>query len=168
MDKPGGEIHYTGYVPGAIGLITASHASYYHRVWGLDLSFEVQVAADLAEFMGRFDPARDFLRLAWAGDVPAGAVAVDGSRPENQGARLRWFIVAPPFRKQGIGGALLKEAVEFSKSARHRLIFLWTFRGLDDARALYERAGFRLSLEHEVVQWGQRILEQRFDLRLTD
>ncbi len=168
MDKAGPKIHYTGYAPGAIGLITACHAAYYNEAWGLDLSFEIQVAADLAEFMSRFDPSLDFLELAWAGDVLAGSIAVDGSQPENEGARLRWFIVAPPFRKQGIGGTLLQEAVDFSKAAGHDPVFLWTFHGLDEARSLYEQAGFRLSREHEVFQWGQNILEQRFDLQSTD
>lgn len=167
MGKPGKEIRYTDYIPGAIGLITACHATYYHEAWGLDLSFEIQVASGLSEFMARFDPSHDLLRLAWAGDVLAGSIALDGSSPSIEGARLRWFIVAPPFRKRGIGGKLLQEALDFSKSAGHDLIFLWTFQGLDAARSLYERAGFRLSREQEVFQWGQHILEQRFDRRST-
>jgi GNAT superfamily N-acetyltransferase len=164
MNQDETDIRYTGRVPGAVGLITACHAIYYHEHWGLDLSFEVQVATELSAFLGRFDPSRDGLWLAWSGDVFAGSVAVDGDGGE--GARLRWFITAPAFRGRGIGQSLLQKAVRFSSDAGHDRLFLWTFRGLDRARSLYERAGFRLAREHEVTQWGQQILEQRFDLPL--
>ena len=157
-------IRTTGFVPGAIGWITACHATYYHENWGLDLSFEIQVATELAEFLGRLDPARDGLWLARTGDRFAGSIAVDGGGPE-QGARVRWFIVAPSFQQRGVGRALLQEAVAFSEKAGHDPLFLWTFEGLEQARALYEKAGFRLSETHEVNQWGRSILEQRFDRR---
>ncbi len=159
-------IRYTGYAPGAIGRITACHATYYYENWGLDRSFEIQVASELAAFLGRFDPGRDGLWIAWSGDAFAGSVVVDGSESPEREARLRWFIVAPRFRDRGIGGTLIREAVRFCRDAGHARLFLWTFQGLERARSLYEKVGFRLSGEHEVTQWGQRILEQRFDLPL--
>ncbi|MCF8062553.1 MAG: GNAT family N-acetyltransferase [Deltaproteobacteria bacterium] len=160
------DIQYTGRVPGAIGLITACHAAYYHENRGLDLSFEIQVASELAAFLDRFDPARDGLWLAWSGDAFAGSVAVDGSESRGREARLRWFIVEPDFQGRGIGGNLIQRAVSFCEDAGHARLFLWTFQGLEQARSLYEKAGFRLSQEHEVTRWGQQILEQRFDLPL--
>ena len=45
-----------GYYPGSIGQIVESHALYYSENWGFDVSFETQVARELGEFMGRFDP----------------------------------------------------------------------------------------------------------------
>jgi len=39
---------------------------------------------------------------------------------------------------------------------------LWTFRGLDAARRLYESVGFSLVEELKVTQWGQEIDEQRY------
>jgi len=159
-------IRYTGYAPGAIGRITACHAAYYHENWGLDRSFEIQVASELAAFLGRFDPGCDGLWLAWSGDAFAGSVVVDASGSPERGARLRWFIVASPFQGRGIGRTLIRKAVRFCEDAGHARLFLWTFQGLERARSLYEKAGFRLSEEHEVTQWGQQILEQRFDLPL--
>jgi hypothetical protein len=40
---------------------------------------------------------------------------------------------------------------------------LWTFKGLDAARHLYERKGFRLVQEYEGAQWGVVLTEQRFE-----
>lgn len=166
MNELDRDIRYTGYVPGAIGRITTLHAVDYHHAWGLDRSFEIQVASELAEFLGRFDPLSDGLWLAWRGEELAGSVAVDGALRSRDGARLRWFIVAPPCRRQGIGRRLLEQAVAFCERSGCQRLHLWTFQGLDPARVLYEQAGFRLTEEHEVTQWGRHILEQRFDLRL--
>ncbi|MFP3710951.1 MarR family transcriptional regulator, partial [Paraburkholderia sp. SIMBA_009] len=40
--------------------------------------------------------------------------------------------------------------------------YLWTFKGLDAARHLYESAGFVLTQEAEGTQWGGAVVEQRF------
>lgn len=154
-----------GYRPGDLGRVICLHGDYYHRHWGFDLSFEAQEAAELAEFLTRLDAARDIFLTAWVGDEFAGAVAIDGClTPE--GARLRWFIVDESRQGQGVGQALIARALEFCRDAGHRRVFLWTFAGLDAARALYERAGFVLAEERLVEQWGGTVREQRFELAL--
>jgi GNAT superfamily N-acetyltransferase len=157
-------IDLMGYFPGVIGKITELHAVYYHDNWGFDISFETQVGRELSEFLSRFDPTADGFWAALVDGDFAGAIAIDGSQPE--GARLRWFIIRPDFQGTGIGTALMRKAVDFCKAAGHRKMFLWTFKGLDAARTLYERAGFILTEEHEVAQWGQTIKEQKFELAL--
>lgn len=155
---------YGGYHPGVIGTITKLHAVYYHEHWGFDIRFETQVGRELSEFLRDFAEGRDFFRTARAGNRFAGSVAVDGKQAASDGARLRWFIVAPDFQGQGVGRRLLREAVGFCRRAGYRRVHLWTFRGLDTARALYESEGFRLTREHAARPWGPDIVEQRFDL----
>jgi len=147
-----------------IGQIIQLHAVYYAQHWGLDLSFEAQVGRELSEFLAEFQPQRDFFRAARDQGRLAGAVALDGGQEE--GARLRWFIVDPAWQGQGLGRRLLGEALAFGRAAGHRRIFLWTFAGLDAARRQYEAAGFRLAEEHPVEQWGRSIAEQKFVLEL--
>ncbi len=158
----GAEAHFTGYFPGLVGRVVELHARYYHEVWGLDLSFEIQVARELSEFMGAFVPGRDGFWAARCQGEFAGFLAIDGSLSAKEGARLRWFIVEPAFQGQGVGSALLREGMKFCQKAGHTRVFLWTFEGLDKARRLYEREGFRLVFQHEVAQWGRVIKEQRF------
>jgi GNAT superfamily N-acetyltransferase len=98
----------------------------------------------------------------------AGCVAIDGRHAQNEGARLRWFIVAPVFQGLGIGKELISRAVEFCKHRRYPKVYLWTFEGLDTARSIYEKHDFRLCEEHEVNQWGQHVREQKFELVLSD
>ncbi len=157
------ELEIVGYYPGVIGKIVELHATYYHENWGFDISFEIQVARELAEFMEKFVPGRDGLWVARCAKKFAGSVAIHGGLRADEGARLRWFIVEPNLQGRGIGTRLLREAMAFCREAGHRRVFLWTFRGLDAARKLYEREGFRLSEEHLIEKWGGQIVEQRFD-----
>jgi GNAT superfamily N-acetyltransferase len=157
------EIIYGGYWPGVIGKITELHGAYYHENWGFDISFETQVGRELSEFLRDFHDSRDFFRTARAGDRFAGSIAIDG-KDAGSGARLRWFIVAPEFQRLGIGRKLIREALRFCQEAGYGRIFLWTFKGLDGARSLYESEGFRLAVEHDVRQWGNKITEQMFAL----
>ena len=96
----------------------------------------------------------------------AGAIAIDGTHAFDEGARLRWFIVAPQFQKAGIGKNLILRAIDFCKKQHFPKVFLWTFKGLEDARRLYESVGFVLCEENEVAQWGQIIREQKYELEL--
>lgn len=161
------DVQLTGYFPGAVGKITELHATYYHENWGFDVSFETQVGKELSEFIGGFYKNRDGFWVATvAGDL-AGSIAIDGQEAEKHGARVRWFIVDPRFQGHGIGTELLKEAIDFCRAAGHHKVYLWTFKGLESARLLYERAGFQLREEHDVNQWGRSITEQMFDISLV-
>lgn len=159
-------IELTGYYPGVMGKIIQLHATYYGEHWGLDITFETQVAGEISDFLARFDPARDGFWVARRDDRFAGSVSIDASQSRTEGARLRWFIVEPEFQGLGIGASLIATAVDFCHRAGHRKVFLWTFQGLDAARRLYERYGFRLAAEHPGEQWGTWVNEQKFELHL--
>jgi GNAT superfamily N-acetyltransferase len=161
-----GEITLSGYVPGAIGRITELHGRYYHQHWGFDLYFEAKVATELSAFLQRFDPRRDGFWIALAHGQIAGSVTIDGAGVKSEGARLRWFIVAPDQQGRGTGNLLMTRALEFCGQVGFGRVFLWTFAGLDPARHLYEKFGFTLCEEHEGDQWGTTVREQRFELRL--
>lgn len=159
-------VRLSGYVPGAIGRIAELHGTYYHKHWGFHLFFESKVAIELSEFLRRFNEALDGFWAASVGEIVVGAIAIDGVDHERKGAHLRWFIVAPENQGQGIGKMLLEEAVEFCRRIKFSKVYLWTFAGLDPARHLYERFGFKLCEEHEGNQWGRTVTEQRFELIL--
>ena len=155
------------YRPGAIGRITELHARYYHRHWGFGLFFERKVATEMAAFFGRFDPSRDGFWLAVDDGHMIGSIAIDGINAGDKGAHLRWFIVSPDAQGHGLGDRLLQTAINFCRACRYRRIYLWTFAGLDAARHLYERYGFKCSRQHEDDQWGVTVTEQRFDCILS-
>lgn len=159
---------FHGYYPGVVGKITEIHAVFYHEHWGFDVSFETQVGSELSDFIRKFDDSRDGLWVATKDGIFAGSVSIDGQKAHTEGARLRWFIVAPEFQNAGIGKKLISQAVEFCRMKKYSKVFLWTFEGLDAARRLYEQEKFRLTEVHDVDQWGQHIKEQKFELILQD
>jgi len=162
------DLEIRGYYPGVVGKITELHAVYYHENWGFDVTFETQVGGELSEFVRRFDAKSDGLWVAVINGSFAGAIAIDGTDALGEGARLRWFIVDPQYQGSGIGKKLIMRSIDFCRQKRFPKLFLWTFKGLEDARRLYERVDFRLSEESRIDQWGQTIVEQKYELDLTE
>lgn len=157
---------HQGYRPGAIGRIVELHASYYDRTAGFGLPFEARVARELSDFCGRYVEDRDGLWLFLRDGIIEGSIAIDGARAAEDGAHLRWFICSDHVRGTGIGSALLATAVTFCRKRGYGRVWLWTFAGLDAARHLYEKSGFRLVHEQRGMQWGTEVDEQRFVLQL--
>jgi GNAT superfamily N-acetyltransferase len=155
------------YIPGCIGRVAELHGSYYHDHWGFGLFFEAKVATELSTFLGRYDHKRDAFWTAMLEDRVEGSITIDGIHAESQGAHLRWFITSSKLRGHGVGNTLMEKAVDFCKKNNHDRVYLWTFEGLDAARHLYEKFGFRLMEQHQGTRWGVRVKEQKFVLDFT-
>lgn len=153
---------FAGYRPGALAGVLGLHMDYYAANWGFGQAFETKVAAELAEFLTRFEAERDLFLTAWRGDRLAGAISIDVSGGGWEGAHLRWFVVSKKERGSGLGKALMARAISHADSVAAGPIWLTTFAGLDAARALYERFGFRLEAESETDQWQGGVREQKF------
>ncbi|CAO3361406.1 GNAT family N-acetyltransferase [Azospirillum melinis] len=156
-----------GYRPGLIGRAVEMHAQFYARAHGFGAVFESRVAAGLAEFLPRLDRPCNAVWTALDGDRIVGTIAIDGEdlsgdAPAPRIAHLRWFIVEDGRRGGGVGRRLLDEALAFADRTGFAETRLWTFRGLDAARRLYEAAGFVLAAESPGSQWGTEVTEQSF------
>ena len=84
-------LSFGGYRPGALAEVIRLHMIYYGRAWGFGLPFETKLAAEMGEFLSRFDPERDLFVCAYdrSGDV-VGSVTVDAEAASSKGAHLRW------------------------------------------------------------------------------
>ncbi len=158
----------SGYCPGAIGKIVELHGVYYSRHWNFGLKFETEIAAGLAEFFTRFDPAHDGFWLAMDGDRIVGSITIDGSRLATDGAKLRWFIADENYAGHGLGNRLMIEAMNFCRSKGFKRVYLHTIAGLHAARRLYDKFGFKLVEEHPSDIFGVPATEQLFEVFLTD
>lgn len=155
------EIH-EGFLPGAIGRVAEMHGRYYSREWGMTSFFEARVASGMAEFVQRLDrPGNQLWLVLQAGEI-VGSAAIDGEDLGDGKAHLRWVIVDDGLRGSGTGRLLVDAAVKFCDRHGFEETHLWTFKGLDAARKLYESAGFTLAEEWTGDQWGQVLTEQRF------
>ena len=155
-----------GYIPGSIGRVAELHGTYYHQHWGFGLFFEAKVATELAAFLGRYDEQRDGFWIAVLEGGIEGSISIDGAHAETEGAHLRWFIISDGLRGKGVGNQLMNTAMEFCRSRGYKRGYLWTFEGLNPARHLYEKNGFRLMEQHKGSQWGRKVNEQRFEVEL--
>ncbi len=153
---------HAGYRPGIIGRTVELHGLTYARIAGFGRGFECQVAAGLAEFATRLEAPSNGLWSATADDSVVGSVAIDGEDLAPGLAHLRWFIVAEGLRGGGIGGRLLAAALQHCDTVGFTETHLWTFKGLDAARRLYESNNFTLAEERLGQRWGKEVLEQRF------
>ncbi|MGE8475356.1 MAG: GNAT family N-acetyltransferase, partial [Paraburkholderia hospita] len=149
-----------GYQPGCIGDIASLHARYYSEHSGFGAYFEKLVATGLADFAGLLPHPNRQLWLVSDNGRTLASIAIDGNA-ETRVAHLRWFIVDDSLRGLGIGRQLMTRAMAFVDE-RFDETYLWTFKGLDAARHLYEAFGFQLAEEAEGTQWGEAVVKQRF------
>ena len=160
-------IHFEhGYRPGIIADVVDAHIAYYGPAWGFGLQFEAKVATELCNFLLRYNPTRDlFLSAIGPDNSFLGTITIDGIKSDtDEGAHLRWFILADAARGTGLGKRLISEAINFSDARQYWKIYLTTFAGLDAARHLYEQAGFQLTAETSADTWsGGSVGEQRFE-----
>jgi uncharacterized protein YhfF/GNAT superfamily N-acetyltransferase len=157
-----------GYIPGALADSAALQTLYYARHHGFGTFFEAGRLQDMGTFLDRFDPARDGVWLVVHAGRIHGSLVVDsggapGDRPtdDGEGARLRWFVLSDALRGHGFGERLMAAAMAFCR-VHHRRVELTTFAGLDAARHLYERHGFRLLARQRVTTWGPPCDEQHW------
>jgi GNAT superfamily N-acetyltransferase len=121
----------------------------------------------MSEFIARYDENRDGIWCATVNDRIEASITVDGFDAENAGVHLRWFVCSDMVRGEGVGGRLMTEALRLCRDRRYSCVYLWTFRGLESARHLYEKAGFSLVETRLGKQWGTQVDEQHYELQLT-
>ena len=149
----------TGYAPGVIGNVASLHMAYYAPAVGFGQVFESRVAAAVADVTSRLDRPGNQIWRAMLGDTLVGSVAIDGEDMGPGIAHLRTFIVDARMQGRGVGRRLLDEALRYCDEQGFREVHLWTVKGLDAARHLYEQAGFRLVAEAPGEQWGKPMVE---------
>ncbi len=167
------EVQLTGYMPGDIGRVVALHADYYAARWGFGRAFEAKVAQELGAFLAGFSEGADGFWAARAAGTAesaakaalAGSLSIHGRDADASGARLRFFITDPAYQGRGVGAKLMDAAMTFCDGAGFARVWLSTFEGLDPARRLYERHGFRLVETQLGDQWGREVREQTFERR---
>ncbi len=152
----------TGYAPAIIGRVIEMFQSYMSEHFGFGAGFEARIAADLAEFVTRIDASRNEIWRAEMNGGIVGSISIDGEDLGDGLAHLRWFVVGDGLRGGGAGKALLSRALEFCDERGFRETHLWTVKGLDAARKLYESHGFELADEYFGDQWSTDVPEQKF------
>ncbi|MDM7912622.1 MAG: GNAT family N-acetyltransferase [Methanotrichaceae archaeon] len=151
--------------PGDVGYITYLHGTLYAQDQGWDYTFDAYVASPLAEFARSQSSRERIWILEKDGRIVGSAAVVKFS---DKMAQLRWLLLDPSIRGQGIGRWLAEEALKFCRAAGYYYVFLWTVKTLTIATKLYQSLGFRATEEQTHELWGRIVTEVRYDLELTE
>jgi RimJ/RimL family protein N-acetyltransferase len=152
--------------PGDLGAIVAHHGRVYAEEYGVDSTFEAYVAAAVARAGTRgFPSEREAIRIVELDGEHAGSI---GLTDEGGGdAAIRWVVLSPEVRGNGLGRSLLGELLAFAEEVGYRRVFLETFSELRAAAHLYLDAGFKLTSADTAPRWGREsITYQRYELEL--
>jgi len=158
--------------PGDLGWVVARHGALYAQEYGWDMRFEALVARIAADFVDRFEPAREAAWIAERAGTPLGCVFLVQARDEATGAvepgvaQLRMLLVEPEARGLGLGKRLSAECETFARNAGYRRIRLWTNSLLLAARGIYTAAGYRLLASEAHHSFGHDLVGEIWEKQL--
>lgn len=150
--------------PGDYGWIVHRHGVLYAEEYGWDETFEALVARIVADYVQNRDPRRENVWIAEVDGEPVGCVFC--VKRDEKTAQLRLLLVDPAARGMGVGTRLVEECLRFARRAGYDGIMLWTNDILEDARRIYERAGFQLVEAEDHHSFGHDLVGQNWWRRL--
>jgi len=150
--------------PGDFGWVVHRHGVLYSEEYGWDETFEALVARIVADYVDQHDVRREAVWMAEVDGEPVGCVFC--VKKNVRTAQLRLLLVEPQARGMGIGARLVQECMDFARRAGYAEMTLWTNDVLDDARRIYERAGWKLVEEDRHHSFGHDLVGQNWRVSL--
>lgn len=157
---------------GDMGWVISRHGALYAKEYGWTLDFEALVARIAADFIERFDPAREACWIAERDGANVGCVFLVQARDEATHAvrtgiaQLRLLIVEPSARGLGLGERLVTECERFAREKGYERIVLWTNANLLAARGIYRKAGYVLTGSEPHHSFGHDLVGETWELAL--
>ena len=153
--------------PRDLGAIVAHHKEIYPREYRVDSGFVDHVAATVERAVKRgFPSAREAIWIVEHRGRHAGSIALTDEG--DHAAALRWVLLDPGVRGQGLGRELVGEALAKAEQLGYRRVWLDTFSELETAAHLYRAHGFKVISEDAAPRWGRdRIVYQHYEVELA-
>ena len=158
---------------GDIGWVVGRHGALYAREYGWDWRFEALVARIAADFVDRFDPAREACWIAERDGSNVGCVFLVQARDESpqqaswKARRSCACCWSSRRRAASASAPAWSTNASASPAARgYRRIVLWTNSVLGAARAIYTRAGYVLTSSEPHQSFGHMLVGETWELAL--
>lgn len=151
--------------PGDIGWVVQQHGEIYAREYGWNSEFEALVAEIAGQFLRKFQ--REWERC-WIAELDGERVgAVFLARKSATVGQLRLLILTPQARGLGLGARLTDECIAFARHKGYKKMVLWTNSCLVAARGIYAARGFKLVKSEPYEGFGQQLVGETWELKLT-
>lgn len=147
-----------------IEYVISRHKTLYYAERHLSEVFSEYVDHIVYEFAQRFNPETDCLNILECNNVPAGSIAI--VKADDATAQLRFFMLEPEMRQRGYGNQLIEMVLDFCRRKRYKKVFLLTITAQVVARHIYEQHGFERVWGKEKPEWGEGVVEERWELEL--
>jgi DNA-binding MarR family transcriptional regulator/N-acetylglutamate synthase-like GNAT family acetyltransferase len=148
-----------------IKYIIEKHRELYKKEFGFGNIFGDYVEKYLIEFHKKHNPDLENIWIAEESNKSVGVIAIAADKTDSSLAQLRWFLIDPSERNNGLGHMLLDTAINFCREKNYKHIFLWTADVLKTARYLYGNYGFKLTESADNTTWTDHLIkEERWDL----
>lgn len=153
--------------PGDMGMVVHLEGAGYVEQFGWDMTFEALAARIVADFLEKFNPARERCWIAEMDDRQVGHIFLVQHPEHRHTAKLRLLYVDPVARGMGLGGRLVNECIGFAREVGYGKIMLWTQSILTAAHHIYQSAGFQLVGEEPHHSFGKNLIGQTWELDLA-
>ncbi len=147
-----------------IEYVITRHKELYAEEYGFSPVFGAYVEKGVRRFAQTFDAENECMLIAEQDTHPVGSIVIVRNKEDT--AQLRYFLLEPSVRGQGLGNRLVDSALAFCRSKGYRVVFLETISILEAARHIYAKHGFILTHTHENLEWGRGVTEERWELAL--
>ena len=87
-------------------------------------------------------------------------------RKSKTTAQLRLLILTRDARGLGLGDRLCDECIAFARATGYKKMVLWTNSGLQAARAIYLKRGFKLIKSESYEGFGHDLVGETWELTL--
>jgi len=109
---------------------------------------------------------RNVMFLAYEEDKPVGSVFGFVDRVQSRTGGVGGMWVDPTWRRRGIGEALLKEVVDWSRERGFERLRLWCVMGAVGPGSLYRKLGFRETGNQQPLSADSTLPVAEMELRL--
>lgn len=147
-----------------IEYVISRHKTLYYAERHLSGTFSAYVDKIVYDFVENFDPETDCLNILECNGVPAGSIAI--AKVDETTAQLRFFMLEPEMRQRGYGNRLMDMALQFCRDKGYKKVFLLTITAQVIARHVYETHGFYKVSSNDKSEWGDGVVEERWDVDL--
>ena len=149
---------------GDMGWVISKQGAAYAADYGWDISYEALVAEICAEFIRKYDAAREHCWIAEVGGEPVGSIFLVKATEEI--AKLRLLQVERNARGLGVGRALVEQCIQGARERGYKRMTLWTQSILVAARSIYKSAGFELVASKPHHSFGHDLMGETWEMAL--